>query len=66
MITTPESSAVYGFVNNSWVRLSNGDLLSPRSHCATAQLSPLEVIVIGGWDEQNQQSKTVLIGTLHL
>ena len=60
------SAAVYGFVNNSWVRLSNGDLLSPRSACATAQLSPLEVIVIGGWDEQVQQSKTVCIGTLHL
>ena len=61
-----KSSAVYGFINNSWVRLSNGDLLSPLSHCGTAQLSPLEVIVIGGMDEQNQRSKTVLIGTLHL
>ena len=60
------SSAVHGFLNNSWVRLSNGDLLSPRSSCATAQLSPLEVIVIGGFDEQKQQSKTVFIGTLHL
>ena len=60
------SAAVYGFVNNSWVRLSNGDLLSPRSACTTAQLSPLEVIVIGGYDEQKQRSKTVFIGTLHL
>ena len=58
-----ESSAVYGFLNNSWVRLSNGDLLSPRSACATAQLSPLEVIVIGGWDEQKHPSKTVYWNT---
>ena len=61
-----KSSAVYGFLNNSWVRLSNGNLLSPRSSCTTAQLSPLKVIVIGGMDEQNQRSKTVFIGTLHL
>ena len=61
------SSAAYGFINNSqsWVRLRNGDLLSPRSSCTTAQLSPVEVMVIGGWDEQNQKSNTVFIGTLH-
>ena len=61
-----KSSAVYGLFNNSWVRLSNGDLLSPRSGCVTAQLSPLEVIVVGGFDELGQRSKTVFIGTLHL
>ena len=60
------SSAVYAFLDNSWVRLSNGDLLSPQSRFATAQLSPVELIVIGGLNEQKQRSKTVFIGTLHL
>ena len=59
------SSAVYGFLNNSWARLRNGDLLSPQAPCATAQLSPVEVIVIGGWDEEGEEFKTVSIGTLH-
>ena len=60
-----KSFTVYGYLNNSWVRLKNGDLFSPRASCTTAQLSPAEVIVIGGWAENGQLSTKVFIATLH-
>ena len=45
---TNVSPAVFIFINNTWVRLKNGDMPVPRKSCSSGQLSSDEVIVIGG------------------
>ena len=44
--------SIYGLFDNlGWVKLPHGHLPDKRWCCATAQLSPNEVIVIGGYNE---------------
>ena len=49
---------------NSWVRITTGDLPQPRCLCTAVQLSSNTMIVIGGYDNQNNKTKTVFIGTV--
>ena len=52
-------------LTNSWVRVTDGDLLEPRHSCTAVQLSSNTMIVIGGRDNKaNKRTKTVFIGTI--
>ena len=45
---------VYSPCTNAWIHIS--DLPAPRVFTATAMLSPTELLVIGGWNNGNQNS----------
>jgi len=49
---------------NSWVRVTNGDLPQPRDLCTAVQLSSNVLIVIGGRDNQKNNTKTVFTGSV--
>ena len=63
---TNVSPAVFIFINNTWVRLENGDMPVPRESCSSGQLSSHEIIVIGGLDVQNSIGQLQLEGNRHL
>ena len=50
-------SAVYIFLNNEWVKLTNADLPAAKSWCGAAQLSSDEIILV-------ERGLSVYIGTL--
>ena len=62
------SPAVYVFLSltNSWVRVTTGDLPEPRYACTTVQLSSNRLLVVGGFDDQGNYTKTVFLGSIHL
>ena len=51
-------------LTNSWVRIMTGDLPQPRYSCTAVQLSSNTMIVIGGRDNQDKDTKTVFIATV--
>ena len=53
---------VFSTSSNSWVYV--GDLPAPRSCIAIVQLSPVELLVIGGWCDGS--TNTVFKGILHI
>jgi len=64
--TMPVQPTLHTFLpfTNSWVKITTGDLPEPRVFCATVQLSPNTIIVIGGIDRQFDKTKTVFTGTI--
>ena len=58
--------AVYVFLppTNSWVRVTTGDLPEPRYNCAAVQLSSNQLLVVGGYDNQENYTETVFLGTI--
>ena len=65
---TPASPAVYVFLplTNSWVRVTIGDLPEPCYDCIGVQLSSNQLLVVGGKDDQNKDTKTVFLGSITL
>ena len=60
------SPNVYVFfpLTNSWVRIMTGGLPQPRILCTAVQLSPNTVMVIGGVDDEFDNTDSVFIGTI--
>ena len=58
----PPSPALYVFfpLTNSWVRVTTGDLPEPRYACTAVQLSSNRVLVVGGKDDQDKITKTLV------
>ena len=65
-LITPSSSAVYVFfpLTNSWVRATAGDLPEPCYACTVVQLSSNQVLVVGGFNDQDKLTKTVFLGSI--
>ena len=63
---TPASPAVHIFfpLTNSWTRVTTGDLPEPRYDCTTVHLSSNQVLVFGGYDNQNNYTTTVFMGSI--
>ena len=67
---TPEGGAdkkevyMYSPSTNSWIYIS--DLPAPRYNTATAVLSSTEILVIGGWESDDDRVNAVHKGTLTL
>ena len=61
---TSASKAVHIFVplTNFWIRVTTGDLPEPRYVCTTVQLSSNQVLVVGGFNDQGNRTKTVFLG----
>ena len=51
-------------LTNSWVRATAGDLPEPRYHCTAVQLSSNQVLVVGGYDNQDKHTNTVFLGSI--
>ena len=60
------STGVHVFFSctNSWVRVTTGSLPKPRYACTTVQLSSNQVLIVGGYDNQGQLTKTVFLGSI--
>lgn len=59
-------SGVYAYSSSSGAWVHVGDLPSPRKICAAIEISPLEVLVIGGWaSEKDPFRNDVIKGRLH-
>ena len=60
------SPAVNGLLShtNSWVRVTTGNLPEPRNHCTAVQLSSNQVLVVGGYDNQDKHTNTVFLGSI--
>ena len=61
---TLASEAVHIFspLTNFWVRVTTGDLSEPCYVCTAVQLSSNQVLVVGGFDDQGNRTKTVFLG----
>ena len=64
--STPSSPALYTFLplTNSWVRVTTGGLPEPRYNCTTVQLSSNQLLVVGGFNDQDKSTKTVFLGSI--
>ena len=64
----PASPAVHIFfpLTNSWVRVTTGDLPEPHYACTAEQLSSNQLLVVGGYDDQDKYTKTVFLGSITL
>ena len=62
-----KSPAVHVFLPlaNSWVKLERGHLPIGLSALTAVQVSPREVIVVGGLDENNYLSRVAFLGTIY-
>ena len=62
----PPSPAIYVFfpLTSSWVRVTTGDLPEPRYACTAVQLSSNQLLVLGGYDDQDKHIKTVFLGSI--
>ena len=60
------SEAVYIFfpLINSWVRVTTGDLPEPCYGCTAVQLSSNQLLVVGGFNDQGNHTKTVFLGSI--
>ena len=60
------SPALYIFfpLTNSWVRVTTGDLPAPRYACSAVQLSSNQVLVVGGFNDQDKITKTAFLGSI--
>jgi len=67
-VTLPFQRTLHAFLpfTNSWVKIKTGDLPEPRVSGTAVQLSPNTMIVIGGFDRQDNSTKTVFTGTIIL
>ena len=54
---------MYSPSTNSWVRISSGDLPTPRDSAAATQLEGGEIIFVGGKDNLDCPTKTVFIAS---
>ena len=61
------SSAVHVFLPlaNAWVRVDDADMPFVSSSFSAVQVSPSDVIVIGGLDDKNEISRMAFIGTIY-
>ena len=61
---TLASEAVHIFspLTDFWVRVTTGDLPEPRYVCTAVQLSSNQVLVVGGFNDQGNRTKTVFLG----
>ena len=60
------SEAVYIFfpLINSWVRVTTRDLPEPCYGCTAVQLSSNQLLVVGGFNDQGNRTKTVFLGSI--
>ncbi len=53
---------VYSPLSSTWDKI--GDLPVPREICTAIEISPLEMLVIGGWTPENGDKNTVIKGRI--
>ena len=55
---------VYSHTTHSWIRVESGALPEPHNGRTAIELSGNRLLVIGGWNKNNERSDTVFIGSL--
>lgn len=55
---------MYSSLSSTWSHI--GDLPTPQKLCTAVRISPLEILVIGGWTPEDSDKNTVLKGRLKL
>ena len=51
-------------LTNSWVRVTTGDLPEPCYACTAVQLLSNQLLVVGGFNDQGNRTKTVFLGSI--
>ena len=55
---------VYSHTTSSWTRVQSGDLPEPASGCTAIELSGNRLLVIGGYNKDDDRSDTVFLGSV--
>ena len=55
---------IYSSITSSWIRVQSGDLPEPTDRCTAIELSGNRLLVIGGFNKNNERLDTVYLGSV--